>query len=315
MKVAPRLQALLLKAKTYPPIRTAVIHPCEEYALQGMLEAYREKLIEPVIVAPRKKLERLAQTHDMDLSEFEWIDVPHSHAAADKGVELARERMVDALMKGSLHTEELMSAVMRSDSGMRTGRRMSHIFVLDIPAYPKLLLLSDGGVNIQPDLEQKADIVRNAVGLAQVIGVEQPKIAVLSAVELVTPKIQATIDAAALCKMVDRGQISGCIIDGPLAYDNAISAQAAKRKGIRSSVSGEADILIAPEIESGNLLAKQLEYLAGATAAGLVAGATVPIILTSRSDSPESRVYSCALAILISQYKPVEPNPCGLPNI
>lgn len=308
MKVAHRLQALLRSAKAYPPLKTAVIHPCEDYALQGVLDAHREALIEPVIVAPRSKLERLAAVHNMDLSAFELIDVPHSHAAAAMGVELVREHRVGALMKGSLHTDELMSAVLKADSGMRTARRMSHIFVLDVPAYAKLLLLSDGGISIQPDLEQKADIVRNAVELAQVLGIALPKVAILSAVELVTPKLQATIDAAALCKMVDRGQITGCIIDGPLAFDNAISTQAAERKGIHSPVSGKADIMIAPEIESGNMLAKQLEYLAGATAAGIVVGATVPIILTSRSDSPESRVYSCALAVLQAHYQPIPPN-------
>ena len=314
MKSAPRLHVLLNQAKAHPPLRTAVVHPCQDYALQGMLDASSEKLIEPVIVAPRSKLEKLASSYGMDLSAFEWVDVPHSHAAADKGVELARDRKVDALMKGSLHTEEFMEALMRSGSGMRTARRMSHIFALDVPAYPKLLLLSDGGVNIQPDLAQKADIVRNAIELAQTLGIEKPKIAILSAVELVTQKLQATIDAAALCKMVDRRQITNCIIDGPLAFDNAISNQAAQRKGIQSSVSGDADILIAPDIESGNLLAKQLEYLAGATAAGVVAGAAVPVILTSRSDSPESRVYSCALALLQSHFERPTPNPCGFPK-
>jgi len=293
-----RYEQLLAAARTHPPIRMAVVHPCSPAALEGALDAARLGLIEPVLVGPTGKIKGVAQQLKRDLGATPIIDVPHSHAAADKAVELARAGEVDALMKGSLHTDELMSAVV-APTGLRTERRVSHAYVLDVPRYPKPLLITDAAINIEPDLEAKADIARNAIELAHALGIARPKVALLSAVETVTPKLRSSIDAAALCKMAERGQIAGGVLDGPLAFDNAISEFAAKVKGIESEVAGDADVLVVPDLEAGNMLAKQLEYLADAQAAGIVLGARVPIVLTSRADSAHSRIASCAVALLL----------------
>lgn len=281
-------------------VRVAVVHPCDEPSLAGVFDAMQAGLIEPVLVAPRAKLDAVARQAGLDLSGLAIEDVPHSHAAAARAVELAGDCKVEALMKGSLHTDELMGAVVAHDSPLRTGRRMSHCYLMHTPAYPRPFIITDAAINIAPDLEAKADIVRNAVELANAIGVDQPRVAILAAVETVNVRMQATLDAAALCKMADRGQIAGATLDGPLAFDNAISAAAARIKGIASPVAGVADVLVVPDLESGNMLAKQLEYLGGASSAGIVMGARVPIVLTSRSDSRETRVASCAVAALVA---------------
>jgi phosphate acetyltransferase len=282
------------------PLRVAVVHPCQADALAGALQAAASGLVRITIFAPQAKLRAVAEAAGLSLAEVEIVDVPHSHAAAEAAVRAARDGRYQALMKGSLHTDELMHAVLDRANGLRTDRRASHVFVIDVPGHDRLLLLTDGAITISPDLEQKADIVRNAIELAHALGIAEPRVALLSAIETVTPKLVATVDAAALCKMAERGQIVGGILDGPLAFDNAISAEAARMKNLRSPVSGRADVLVAPDLESGNLMAKQLDYLAGARSAGIVLGARVPIILTSRADSPASRVASCALALLWS---------------
>jgi phosphotransacetylase len=253
-----------------------------------------------MLVGPRDKIESTAKSAGIDLSNFQIIDVPHSHAAAAKAVELLREAQAEVLMKGSLHTDELMAAVVARDKGLRTERRISHVFVMDVPTYHKVLIVTDGAINIAPTLEDKVDICQNAIDLAISLGRERPKVAILAAVETVTSKMPATIDAAALCKMAERGQITGGILDGPLAFDNAISKQAAETKGIHSEVAGDPDILLAPDLEAGNILAKQLTFLANADSAGLVLGARVPIILTSRADSVRSRIASCAVAMQVA---------------
>jgi phosphotransacetylase len=293
-----RYGQLLTAAQAHEAITMAVVHPCSREALEGAIEAGQLGLITPVLVGPEAKIRTVAADNDLDIGTLRIVDVPHSHAAAQKAVAMALAGEVHALMKGSLHTDELMGAVVAPDGGLRTGRRMSHIFVLDVPRYPKPLLVTDAAINIEPDFEAKADIVRNAIDLAHALGIAQPKVAILSAVETVTPKMRSSMDAAALCKMVDRGQITGAVLDGPLAFDNAISAFAAGIKGIHSEVSGDADILVVPNLEAGNMVAKQLEYLADAQAAGVVLGAKVPIVLTSRADSAHSRVASCAVALL-----------------
>ncbi len=280
------------------PVRTAVVHPCDEVSLTGALEAASQGLIIPVLIGPRAKISMVAEQAKRSLDDVEIIDVPHSHAAADRAVELVRNGSAQAIMKGKIHTDELMDAVVDGERGLRTERRMSHIFVLDVPHYPKPLFISDAAINIYPDLEAKRDIVQNAIDLAHALGIASPRVAILSAVETVNPKIASTVDAAALCKMADRGQISGGMVDGPLAFDNAISKSAAATKEIVSDVAGDADILIAPDLEAGNMIAKQLVYLAGAESAGIVLGARVPIILTSRADGTLSRLASCALAQL-----------------
>ena len=291
----------LLKAThALPPLPTAVVHPCDELSLAGALEAARENLILPLLVGPRAKLERVAQEASLALDGAEIVDVPHSHAAAARATALVREGRAQALMKGSLHTDEFMAAVIDADAGLRTERRMSHVFALDVPTYPKPLFITDAAINIAPDLVHKRDIAQNAIDLAHALGIALPRVAVLSAVETVNPKIPSTLEAAALCKMLDRGQITGAVIDGPLAFDNAISRGAARSKAIASPVAGEADILLVPDLESGNMLAKQLIYLAGAEAAGIVLGARVPIMLTSRSDGMLARLASCALALLFA---------------
>jgi phosphotransacetylase len=295
-------QPLLERARQLGAIRMAVVHPCDVISLAAALDAWRCGLIEPVLVAPRHKLEQVARDGALDLADVPIDDVPHSHAAAARAVALAASGHVDALMKGSLHTDELMTAVIAATSGLRTARRISHCYLMNTPAYPRPFIITDGAINIAPTLEDKADIVRNAIDLARILGVATPRVAILAAVETINPRMQATLDAAALCKMADRGQITGAILDGPLAFDNAISAAAAKIKGIASEVAGRADILLVPDLESGNMLAKQLEYLGGATSAAVVVGARVPIVLTSRADSRESRIASCALAVLIAHH-------------
>ncbi len=295
-------QSLFERARALGPIRVAVVHPFDATSLAAALDAHHASLIEAVLVAPREKLEDIARRAALDLAGIAIVDVPHSHAAAAKVVELAAGGQVDALMKGSLHTDELMAAVVASASDLRTARRISHCYLMHTPAYPRPFIITDGAINIAPTLEEKADIVRNAIDLAHILGLALPKVAILAAVETVNPRMQATLDAAALCKMADRGQISGAVLDGPLAFDNAISAAAARIKGIVSEVAGSADILLVPDLESGNLLAKQLEYLGGASSAAVVMGARVPIVLTSRSDSRESRIASCALAALIAHH-------------
>lgn len=289
---------LLAACEQHPAIATAVVHPCDRDSLQATIEAAGAGLIEPLLIGPANKIRAVASDAGLDIASLGLVDVPHSHAAAEHAVELARKGEVAALMKGSLHTDELMAAVTEREHGLRTERRISHVFVLDIPSYPKPLLITDAAINIFPDLMAKRDICQNAIDLAHCLGMEQPRVAILSAVETVTPKIPSTLDAAALCKMAQRGQIQGGILDGPLAMDNAISEEAARTKGIDSPVAGQADILLVPDLEAGNMLAKQLTFLAGAEAAGLVLGARVPIILTSRADSVRTRMASCAIAVL-----------------
>lgn len=292
----------LARAKSKPKIKTAVVHPCSHDALLGAIESASEGLIDPIFIGPSAKIEATAKAQNLDISAYPLIDVPHSHAAAAKAVNMAREQEVDALMKGSLHTDELMSEVVKSESGLRTERRISHAFVLAEPNYHKPFIITDGAINIAPNLMVKRDIIQNAIDL--LVGISErpikPKVAVLAAVETVNPIMQATIDAACLCKMADRGQITGGIIDGPLAYDNAISKRAAEIKGIHSPVSGEADIFLMPDLESGNMLAKSLIMLNRATSAGIILGTHVPIILTSRADGPQSRIGSSALAVLMA---------------
>lgn len=277
-------------------IATAIVHPCDVLSLGGALEAGRHGLIQPVLIGPKARILAAAAQAGESLTGIEIIDAPHSHAAAAMAVAMVRSGKVNALMKGALHTDELMEAVVNAELGLRTERRMSHVYALDVPTYPKPLLVTDAAINIYPDLAHKRDIVQNAIDMMQSLGVTCPKVALLSAVETINPHITSTLDAAALCKMADRGQIQGGMIDGPLAFDNAISAKAAAEKGIHSQVAGDADILVAPDLEAANMIAKQLIYLAGADAAGIVLGARVPIILTSRADSLLSRLASCALA-------------------
>ena len=291
---------LLDRCRTLRPIRMGVVHPCDAVSLEGALAARDAGLVTPVLVGPLAKIIAVAAAAGLSLEGVETVDAPHSHAAADRAVALVRSGEVDALMKGSLHTDELMGAVVREATGLRTERRISHVFVLDVPSYCKPLLVTDAAINIAPTLADKRDIAQNAIDLAHALGIARPKLAVLSAVETVDPKIPSTIEAAALCKMADRGQITGADVDGPLAFDNAISLEAAKAKGIKSHVAGDADILLVPDLEAGNILAKQLVYLADAEDAGLVLGARAPIVLTSRADGVRARVVSCALAQLFA---------------
>jgi phosphotransacetylase/acyl dehydratase len=283
------------------PIRTAIVHPVDSNALLGAIEAAQANLIVPILIGPKDRILAVAAAQNVDLSPYTLVPTEHSHAAAEKAVVMAREGEVDAVMKGSLHTEELMHPVLAPRVGLRTDRRMSHVFVMDVPAYPRMLFITDAALNIYPDLEEKRDIVQNAIDLAHVLGIETPRVAILSAVETVNPKIHSTLEAAALCKMADRGQISGGLVDGPLAFDNAVSLESARTKGLVSPVAGQADILVVPDLESGNMLAKQLEYLADAQTSGIVLGARVPIILTSRADSPMAHIVSCALALLLAR--------------
>ncbi|HRO57572.1 MAG TPA: bifunctional enoyl-CoA hydratase/phosphate acetyltransferase [Burkholderiaceae bacterium] len=301
------LQRLLEHVKPLGAVDVAVVHPCDALSLAGALDARDAGLIVPVLVAPRERLENVARDAGLDIAGLRIEDVPHSHAAAERAVALARDGEVEMLMKGSLHSDELMAAVISAAGGLRTKRRVSHCFVMQTPAYPRPFIITDAAVNIAPDLRQKADIVRNAISLAQVIGVERPRVAILAAVETVNPEMPATLDAAALCKMADRGQIAGGVLDGPLAFDNAVSAAAARIKGIESPVAGQADVLVVPDLESGNMLAKQLEHMGDAASAGIVMGAKVPVVLTSRADSREVRIASCAIALMLAHHYRVSP--------
>jgi phosphotransacetylase len=268
--------------------------------LAGAVEAAEKGLIVPILVGPSAKIASVAKASGIDLGKFQIVDTPHSNASAAKAVELIREGIAQVLMKGSLHTDELMMAIVAREGGLRTGRRISHAFIMDVPTYHKVLIVTDGAINIAPTLEDKVDICQNAIDLAIALGLKKPKVAILAAVETVTSKMPATVDAAALCKMAERGQITGGILDGPLAFDNAISKQAAETKGVNSDVAGDPDILLAPDLEAGNILAKQLSFLARADSAGMVLGARVPVILTSRADSVRSRIASCAVAMMVA---------------
>jgi phosphate acetyltransferase len=293
-----KYEQLLERCRGLDPVPTAVAHPCEQSALAGAVEAGQKGLIAPILVGPAAKIEEIARKHRIDLTGVRIVDVPHSHAAAAQAVALVRAGEAELLMKGSLHTDELLGAVVARETGLRTGRRISHVFIMDVPTYHKVLVVTDAAINIAPVLEDKVDICQNAIDLAVLLGVERPKVAILAAVETVTSKMPSTIDAAALCKMADRKQITQGVLDGPLAFDNAISKDAAATKGITSEVAGDPDILLVPDLEAGNILAKQLSFLANADSAGLVLGARVPIILTSRADNVRSRIASCGVAML-----------------
>jgi phosphotransacetylase len=293
-----KYEQLLARCASLEPVVTAVAHPCEATALAGAIDAAAQHLIVPILVGPVAKIREVAAAARIDLGSTRIVDAAHSHASAAAAVALVRSGEAELLMKGSLHTDELLGAVVARDTGLRTGRRLSHAFVMDVPTYHKVLVVTDAAINIAPALEDKADIVQNAIDLCVSLGLSRPKVAVLAAVETVTSKMPATIDAAALCKMAERGQITSGVLDGPLAFDNAISKDAAKTKGITSEVAGDPDILLAPDLEAGNILAKQLTFLANADSAGIVLGARVPIILTSRADSVRSRIASCAVAVL-----------------
>jgi phosphate acetyltransferase len=291
---------LLAQCEGLEPATCAVVHPCDRDSLLGPIEAHSHGLIQPVLVGPEAKIRAVAEAEGVDLSPFRIESTEHSHAAAERAVEMARAGEVESIMKGSLHTDELLGAVVSTSKGLRTARRMSHVFVLDVPAYPRPLFITDAAINIYPDLVVKADIVQNAIELARDLGVELPKVAILSAVETINPKIPSTVDAATLCKMADRGQIAGGLLDGPLAFDNAINLEAARTKKIVSQVAGMADILVAPDLEAGNMIAKQLQYLAGADSAGIVLGTRVPIVLTSRADTVRTRLASVAVMSLVA---------------
>jgi phosphate acetyltransferase len=296
-----KYQRLIDTARTLAPVTTAVAHPCDESSLSGAVDAAKLGLIVPILVGPKAKIEAVAKACKLDISGFEIVDAPHSHAAAARAVELVKEGRAEALMKGSLHTDELMGAVVRKDTGLRTARRISHCFVMDVPTYAETLIISDAAVNIAPTLEDKVHIVQNAIDLAHALRMQQVRVAILSAMETVNPQVPSTIEAAALCKMAERGQITGAILDGPLALDNAISLEAAQIKKIDSPVAGRANVLIVPDLEAGNMLAKSLSFLAKADCAGIVLGAKVPIILTSRADSVMARLASCAVAVFVAQ--------------
>jgi phosphotransacetylase len=295
------LEILLGRCRALPPVPTAVAHPCDAASLEGAVLAARHGLIAPILVGPEGRIRAAAEAAGLDLAGFELVPTEHSHASAQAAVALVTQGRAAALMKGSLHTDELLGAAIAREAGLRTERRVSHAFVMDAPLYPRLLIITDAAVNIAPDLEAKADIVRNAIRVAAAIGVALPRVALLSAVETVTPRMVSTLDAAALCKMADRGQITGGLLDGPLAFDNAVSEAAARAKGIVSGVAGRADILVVPDIESGNMLAKQLAHLGGAEGAGIVLGLRVPMALTSRSDDATSRLASAALLRLTAE--------------
>ncbi len=295
-----KYERLIAATKGLTALPTAVAHPCDETSLRGALDAARAGMIVPILVGPEEKVRSLARAFSLDIEGFEVIDVPHSHAAAEKAVELVRMGKAELLMKGSLHSDELLGAVTNRETGLRTGRRISHVFIMDVPTHPRTLFITDAAVNIAPDLMAKRDIIQNAIDLYTGLDLGTPKVAILSAVETVTPSIPSTIDAAALCKMADRGQITGGVVDGPLAFDNAISLGAARIKGIKSPVAGRAEILVVPDLEAGNMLAKNLTFLSGADAAGIVLGARVPIILTSRADNVRTRMASCAVAMLLA---------------
>jgi phosphate acetyltransferase len=302
MNEALRYQNLIESARKLPVKSCAVAHPCDQSSLSSAVEAARLGIFQPILVGPKVRIHNVAQEHGLDISGFELIDTPHSHASADVAVECVQSSRASLLMKGSLHSDELLHSVLSHNGGLRTERRISHVFIMSVPSYEELLFITDAAVNIFPDLDTKADIVQNAIDLHIGLGLGTPRVAILSAVEQVTGKIPGTIDAAALCKMAQRGQIRGGVLDGPLALDNAISLDAARIKGIESDVAGRAQILVVPDLEAGNMLAKNLTFLAGASAAGIVLGARVPIILTSRADSESTRLASCAVASLYADY-------------
>jgi phosphate acetyltransferase len=308
-----KYEQVLVRCRGLEPVPTAVAHPCESTALIAALEAGAKGLITPILVGPAAKIEDVAKRSGITIGQTRIVDAPHSHAAAAKAVELVRQGEAELLMKGSLHTDELLSAVVARETGLRTGRRISHVFIMDVPTYHKVLVITDAAINIAPTLEDKVDICQNAIDLARSLGVGTPKVAILAAVETVNSKMPATLDAAALCKMAERGQITGGLLDGPLAFDNAISKEAARVKDITSKVAGDPDILLVPDLEAGNMLAKQLSFLANADSAGLVLGARVPIILTSRADSVRSKIASCAVAVLTAheRRKPARASAAG----
>jgi phosphate acetyltransferase len=295
-----KYERLIALAQRLDPLPTAVAQPCDESSLRGAIEAKDAGLITPILVGPKEKVIEISKAHDLSLDGIELVDVPHSHAAAAKAVEIVRAGKAEMLMKGSLHSDELLGAVTSRETGLRTGRRISHVFVMDVPTHAQTLFVTDAAVNIAPDLMAKRDIVQNAIDLYAALGLGKPKVAILSAVETVTLAIPSTIEAAALCKMADRGQITGAELDGPLAFDNAISLAAARVKGIKSPVAGHAQILVVPDLEAGNMLAKNLTFISNADAAGIVLGARVPIILTSRADNVRTRLASCAIAKLLA---------------
>ncbi|HWI99325.1 MAG TPA: phosphate acetyltransferase [Burkholderiales bacterium] len=296
-----KYQRLIDAAKAVEPVPTAVAHPCDQSSLSGAVDAAKLGLIRPILVGPKAKIDALAKSLKLDIAGYQLVDAPHSHAAAAKAVELVRGGKAEALMKGALHTDELMAEVVKRDTGLRTARRISHCFVMDVPSYATALIISDAAVNIAPSLKDKVDIVQNAIDLAHALRFPEVRVAILSAMETVNPDVPSTVEAAALCKMADRGQITGGILDGPLALDNAINLEAAGIKKIVSPVAGRANVLIVPDLEAGNMLAKSLSFLAQADCAGVVLGAKVPIILTSRADSVMARLASCAVAALVAQ--------------
>jgi phosphotransacetylase/acyl dehydratase len=298
-----RYKILIERTRDLKALKTAVVHPVDEASLAGAIEAARENLMEPILVGPEAKIRRAAEAAEIDIGGYPIVTTEHSHAAAEKAVAMARAGEVEGLMKGALHTDELMQAVVAAETGLRTARRISHVFAIDAPAYPRALFITDAAVNIYPSLLDKRDIVQNAIELVLALGIATPRVAILSAVETVSPDIRSTIDAAALCKMADRGQIVGGILDGPLAFDNAVSLEAARTKGIVSPVAGQADILLVPDLEAGNMLAKQLVYFAEAEMAGIVLGARVPIMLTSRADNTIARLGSCAIALILARHR------------
>jgi phosphate acetyltransferase len=302
-----KYERLIARCRTLPPVPCAVAHPCDEASLRGAVEAAAERLIVPILVGPEQRIRAVAADCGIDLGSIRIVAAPHSEASAENAVRLAREGQCEALMKGSLHTDELLGAVVKRETGLRTNRRISHCFIMDVPGLEQPLIITDAAVNIAPTLQEKADIIQNAIDLAHVLGRESPKVAILSAIETINPAVPSTIEAGALCKMADRGQITGGIVDGPLALDNAIDLAAAKIKQIRSPVAGHADVLVVPNLESGNMLAKSLSYLAGADSAGIVLGARVPIILTSRADSVMARRASCAVAVLLAHARRTRP--------
>jgi phosphate acetyltransferase len=294
-------QRLIEAVKGLPATPTAVAHPCDESSLTGAVDAAKMGIIAPILVGPRAKIEAAARAANLDITPYEIVDAEHSHAAAEKAVSLVREGRAEMLMKGSLSSDELLAAVVRRDTGLRTARRLSHCFIMDVPNHPNLLIITDAAINCFPTLAEKVDIVQNAIDLAHALRIEKPKVAILSAMEKVNPNLQSTVEAAALCKMADRGQITGGVLDGPLALDNAISPEAAKIKNISGPVAGHADILVVPDLEAGNMLAKSLTFLMDADSAGIVLGARVPITLTSRADSVQSRLASCAVSALVAR--------------
>ncbi len=296
-----KYQQLIARCKELPPTPCAVAHPCDESSLRGAVEAGQMGLLKPILVGPKARIEAVAAQAAIDLTGCEIVDAPHSHGSAAIAVRLAREGKVEMLMKGSLHTDELMAAIVNRETGLRTDRRISHCFIMDVPAIDRVVIITDAAINIFPTLVDKVHIVQNAIDMARALGLEQPKVAILSAMETVNPQVPSTIEAAALCKMAERGQITGAVLDGPLALDNAIDLGAARIKKLESPVAGQADILVVPDLEAGNMLAKSLSFMADADAAGIVLGARVPVILTSRADSVQTRLASCAVAVLVAK--------------